>query len=69
MPIKRAAAIINSASKTVGSAVDAANKATVDFLKSTVIPPNVQAATQPPKTLAEVRKKQGEGWYQADIEE
>jgi hypothetical protein len=45
------------------SVVDTANKMTKDFLKSHQITPN----PQPKQTLAETRKKQGEGMYQADI--
>jgi hypothetical protein len=61
--------IVQVVKEKVLSAVDAANKATVDFLKSTVIPAHVQAGPQStqPKTAGEARRKQGEGFYQSDI--
>jgi hypothetical protein len=55
--------VVNFVKEKVQSAVDAANQMTQDFIKSHQIVPNS------PKTLAEVRKEQGEGWYQADIGE
>ncbi len=57
--------IIQSIAETVESAVDAANRATREFVETHKIIPNAQVA--PPQSAMKTRKKQGEGFWQGDI--
>lgn len=58
--------IVQVVKEKVQSAVDVANQMTKDFLNATSLAPGVKT---PPaeQTAAGARKKQGEGFYQADI--